>query len=165
MRNQAMQSEKAIEAQWKADARAFIKANPVFSSEKNPALFGALNANIQDIASTPDADNMSNQDILREAAKRVHEQLSSIMPKQHNEATKKKSPAKKKVSDKKRQAAAKKKQVVASKKKTTTLAKAPSATSNTSKGEFAYLDSLEGAEFEEAIAKLSTKQLEKYLAQ
>ena len=162
MRSQAEQSEKAIAAQWQADARAFIKANPVFDKKSNPALFGALDANIQAIANEEGVENMSNQDILREAARRVHKQLSSIMPKdaakadtstKGNEAVSRKTETKQ----------AKKKQVTAARKKKT-LADAPAAAQNTNNGEFAYLDKLEGTALEEALAKLSPQQLEKYLA-
>lgn len=123
-----------------------------FGQEKNkflyedPDLYGALNSAVKRISSLPDASKMTEMQVLNEAAKQIRSKFAiatdPVTPKPTTMNNGKK-PVKPVIPN--------------------TLSHIPAADKNVTKeGEFSGIDDLSGMELENAIARMSPEQQERY---
>lgn len=128
---------------WQRDQKAFFAevASEIYS---NPVLYDALNAQVVKIANSAEAANLSGADILKKADEAVRGAFS-IRKETPKEPEKPKMPKAKRPDIK-------------------TLAEIPTAApTDVGGGEFAGLEKLRGEALEEAIAKMSDTQYQRYL--
>jgi hypothetical protein len=136
---------------WLATVNRFLGANPIYAQDKNPRLYRALDAEVRELASKPEAANWTGEQLLAEAHKNLSEAFGLNKP-EPNEGAKPKG----------------EKKPIPKPALPPTLAKVPAAeATDTSGGRFAALDRLlttNPLAYEEALAKLSENERNEYLA-
>ena len=141
------------EITWKEEQRVFFSSNPDMSKEKaNPIIFSAFANEVGRLAQDPKWKDKSGLELLNAARDNVKDAFGFKQEKKDPEP-KKKTDGEKAVDD------AKKSQ--AEKNAPKSLKDVPASDKNTD-NPFDYIDKLEGAAYEKAIANLSEAELEAY---
>lgn len=134
--------------EWISTVNRFIAANPIYSADKNPRLYRALDQEVRDLAGTPEAANWTGEQILAKAHENLSEAFGLGKP-----AAQQQTPAKK---------------TVPKPDLPPTLAKVPAAEgSETGGSKWASLDRLATTDplgYEEALANMSDADRAAYLA-
>lgn len=153
---QEIQRSKAEET-WQAEQRAFFAANESLSPGKaNPIVYNAFAGEVARLASDKAWTSRSGADLLAEAKKNVEAAFGLKSENKDPEP-----PPKKKEKTDGQKAVDIAKKANANQDGLKTLKDVPAGDKNTD-NPFDYLDSLEGAEFESAIAKLSPAEMKAY---
>ena len=153
---QEIQRTKAEEA-WQAEQRVFFAENENLAPGKaNPIIYGAFASEVNRLAADKAWAARSGADLLAEAKKNIDEAFGLKLEGKDLEPAPKK---KEKTAGQKAVEDAKKSN--ASQDSPNTLKDVPAGDKNTD-NPFDYLDNLEGAAYETAIAKLSPAEIEAY---
>lgn len=153
---QEIQRSKAEET-WKSEQRAFFEKNENLSPGKaNPIVYNAFAGEVARLASDKAWTSRSGADLLAEAKKNVEAAFGLKSENKDPEP-----PPKKKEKTDGQKAVDIAKKANANQGGPKTLKNVPAGDKNTD-NPFDYLDSLEGVEFESAIAKLSPAEMEAY---
>jgi len=152
----------AVEQRWQWEREWYLQSNPELN--QNQVVYGAFAAQVNALLADEDWGIAPGFEILNEAHKRVASEISSLggptagIPNGRPPAQGSKEDAQAKADE----ALAKAKAHEAGKRPPHTLAKVPAAEQNRDTSKFAYLDNLDGEEFQKAIDKLSPAELKEY---
>ena len=144
------QYQKTRESYWQWEQARFFSQNASFQS--NRALNSAFAAEVNRILASPEGDKMSDADVLNKAKEAVEKDLG-FLPKKKEEESK---PDAEAVRKKALESHADRTQIPKS------LGGLPSAETETAVGKWDYLERLDGAAFEKAVARLSPAEREEY---
>lgn len=144
------------EQNWQFCQKLFFDDHPGYAKEKNPALYGALCAEMEVLASDQEVQGKSYLWYLREAKSRVDKAFNLNQPEMPQ-------PAPPQDKGKAQKAMAEKAQPKPPTPKT--LGDVPADAPTSEIGAFDKLDTMDGMEAERAFAGLSSEDQEKYLTQ
>lgn len=150
------------ETDWNTSVANFMGQNEGF---QNPIMMGALEAALKELYAEPDNVGSSHHWYLETARRAVMEQITPRQATAENPPDNENSPQQQRRTQiasqqgKRAQQAAKDRQQVPA-----SLANVPASEDNPGDGdEFSHLDRLEGVELEQALAKMSDAQVDRYL--
>ena len=153
-------NQQADQQNWDFCQKLFFEDHPEWQKSKNPALYGALCAEMEVLGQDESIEGKTYLWYLREARARVAAAFKLDQPQEAPKDEPKVEPSDKKAAVKKMAEGAQKKPEPPK-----TLANVPAAGANDETGSLDSLDGLEGLEAEAAFANLSAAEQEKYLTQ
>jgi len=142
-------SRQASQQRWETEQQIFYSDNPSYKDD--PVLRGALGAQLEALYANEENKGRSGLWFLREAGRLIDERFN------RTPGTEKPAELAKAQETMKKRAA---KPVNAPK----TLGDLPAAEANEDGGEFAYMDRLQGLDYEKALMKMSPDQYERFMA-
>jgi hypothetical protein len=161
--NSAMQHNvEAATQRWTFAQETFFEEHDQYNPEKNPVLWGALDAQVKALGRDPANAHRSSMWFLRKSHELVQAEFKPAAGASAGDGKNAKDG--KNGADAVKNAKGKGRPADLSKVPTTLASLPAAASSETGKSEFDHLDALEGMEFETELAKLSAAQQERYLA-
>jgi len=153
-------NQQNAEQMWQNEQDMFFASDAAKVYEDNGVLFAAFNEAVKEVARDDGFANTSGTDILQEAHRRVTDMIGGNTTSDNADTTSEETPNKESKAKDELEARRAAKQ---GKEKVVTLGGLPAADgTDTSGGEFAGLDSLNGMELEAAVNRLSPEQQERY---